>query len=195
MSSWIEPDGMVHGTFRLAATEGKRLTTAIDAAVRRAHLGGRPGGASADASCPWPSIAQQRADALVELLTGGGVDITTEVVVHLRGDGATYDDGTPIPWPDLESVLPESFVRALIHDADRRPINASGRQRNPTARQRAVVLEQQSACVDCGSTEFLELDHDPAYEETGHTVVGELVPRCLRCHRLRHGDDRRRRRR
>jgi 5-methylcytosine-specific restriction endonuclease McrA len=186
VSWWIEPDGMVHGNFRLPATEGKQLTAAIDTLVRRAHLGGAPGNASADASDPWPSIVQQRADALVALITGGGTKFVTEVVLHLRGDGATFDDGTPIPWPDLEALLPESFVRALIHDADRRPINASGRQRHPTARQKAVVLEAHGACVDCGSTDFLEFDHDPPYTRTGRTVVDELVPRCWPCHRRRH---------
>jgi hypothetical protein len=195
VAHWTEPDGMIHGTFRLPAAEGKRLTAAIDTRVRRAHLHGAPGDASADASpLRWPSVAQQRADALVELVTGGGTRIVTEVVMHVRGDGAAFDDGTPIPWPEIEHVLPESFVRALIHDADRRPIDASSRRRHPSARQKAVVRERHPGCVDCGSTELLEFDHDPPYEHTRRTIVDEIVPRCWPCHRKRHGDDRRRRR-
>ncbi len=190
--SWrTDPDGMIFGSFRLAAVEGKLLTSAIDTLVSRFVPGGAVSSdASADASFRrWPSIAQQRADALVKLLTQGGGHFVTEVVINLRGDGATYDDGTPIPWCDLERMLPEAFVRALIHDAEGRPINASARRRSPSTRQKRVVMAQDRACVDCGSTEFLEYDHDPPFEQSGQTVVDELVPRCRTCHRTRHRDD------
>jgi hypothetical protein len=188
--SWrIDPDGMVHGAFRLPATAGKQLTAAIDAVVRRGHLRGSLADASADASRMWPTMAQQRADALVELLTGGGARVLTEVLIHLRGDGATYDDGTPIPWSELEQLVPEAFVRALIHDAESRPIDASSRRRHPSARQRRVVIERDGGCVDCGSIEFVEIDHDPPYAESGRTIVRELYARCSLCHRMRHRDD------
>ena len=39
-----------------------------------------------------------------------------------------------------------------------------------------MVLEKHPACVDCGSTEFLEFDHDPPYEQTGRTRVDQLWP-------------------
>ena len=142
---------------------------------------------SVDASAAgWPSFAQQRADALARLLRAGGTDVLTEIVINVRADGATYDDGTPIPWPELERVAPESFVRALIHDAEGHPINASSRRRHPSARQRRVVAARDGACVDCGGIDFLEFDHEPAYEETHRTVVEELRWRCLTCHRVRH---------
>ena len=67
-----------------------------------------------------------------------------------------------------------------------RLVNASGRRRHPSARQRKVVRERDRACVDCGSTELLVFDHVPSFEETGHTVVNELELRCWRCHRDRH---------
>jgi hypothetical protein len=129
---------------------------------------------------------QQRADALIDLIEGGGSRWITELVVHVRGDGATFDDGTPIPWPELERIAPESFVRALIHDARSRPTDASSRRRHPSARQHRVVMERDGGCVDCGSAELLELDHDPPYARTGHTIVDELVARCWSCHRARH---------
>ena len=44
-----------------------------------------------------PSMAQQRADAFVPLFLGKNIEIATEVVIHVRGDGATFDDGTPPP--------------------------------------------------------------------------------------------------
>jgi hypothetical protein len=154
-----------------------------------------PDDASADASAEtsgepegsgWPTIAQQRADALVEIVDGGAGTPVAEVLLHVRADGCTFDDGTPITGTVVERIAPEAFLRALIHDANSRPINASGRQRHPTARQKRVVKERDRCCVDCGATEFLEYDHDPPYEDTLHTVVDELALRCRDCHRPRH---------
>jgi hypothetical protein len=179
--SWhVDVDGMVVGEFRLPPADAAVLTTAVDGLVRRNHRN-----ASADA-LRWPSIAQQRADALVALVRGGGTRIVTEIVLHVRGDGCTLDDGTPIPSTVVERIAPTAFIRALIHDARRRPINASSRQRRPTTRQRRLVQERDRQCVDCGSTDLLEFDHVPPYEESKHTVVEELRPRCPNCHHRRH---------
>ncbi len=196
----VEPDGMVVGWFRLPPLSAARLTAAVDAWVMRNGGPDRTeggGDASADASSPrtvdgspsrrrWPSMAQQRADALVALIADGGADVKAEVVLHVRGDGCTLDDGTPVPGSIVERIAPNAFLRALIHDAERRPINASGRHRHPTARQRRVVLERHRRCVDCGETELLEYDHRPSFEATKRTLVDELEPRCRDCHRARH---------
>jgi hypothetical protein len=37
--------------------------------------------------------------------------------------------------------LDDSFIRLLIHDTERHPINASSRRRHPTTRQKRVVME------------------------------------------------------
>lgn len=134
-----------------------------------------------------PSMAQQRADAFTLLFLDRDVQITTEVVIHVRGDGTTFDDGTPITSNAVCRQLDESFIRMLIHDPNRRPIDATNRRRHPTARQKRVVLEAHNhECVDCQSTELLELDHNPSFDETRHTVTTELEPRCAPCHRARH---------
>ena len=134
-----------------------------------------------------PSLAQQRADAFVLFFTGTNIDLVTEVVIHVRGDGSTFDDGTPITNNAVCQRLDESFVRLMIHDCERRPINASNRRRHPTARQKRVVLEANNhECVDCQDTELLELDHNPPYYQTLQTVTTELEPRCGPCHRARH---------
>ena len=137
----------------------------------------------------WPSLAQQRADALVECISGGGAAISTEVVIHVRGDGATLDDGTPITISAVAKLIDSSFIRLLIHDVERRPINASSKQRHPTARQRRVVKERDRVCIDCGSSELLQYDHVPDFAETKRTVVDELRLRCATCHRFRHSKD------
>ena len=134
----------------------------------------------------WPTLAQQRADALVALLTNGGADIVTELVIHVRGDGCTLDNGTPVPDHAVARLIPTAFIRMLIHDANRRPINASRRQRFPTTRQKRVVRARDQRCIDCGATDLIQYDHEPDYDITNHTIVEELHCRCSRCHRTRH---------
>ena len=134
-----------------------------------------------------PSLAQQRADAFVLLLLGKNIELVTEVVIHVRGDGTTFDDGTPVTNNAVCQRLDQSFVRMLLHDIEGRPIDASNRRRHPTTRQKRVVLEaHHHECVDCQSPDLLELDHNPPYEQTQHTVTTELEPRCAPCHRARH---------
>jgi len=140
-----------------------------------------------DDSFAIPSLAQQRADAFVLLFLGRNIDLTTEVVVHVRGDGTTFDDGTPVTDNAVCKRLDRSFVRLLLHDMQGRPIDASNRRRHPTTRQKRVVLEAHNhECVDCQSPDLLELDHNPPHEQTKHTVTTELEPRCAPCHRARH---------
>ena len=78
----------------------------------------------------------------------------------------------------------------MIHDNNRKPIDATNKRRHPTTRQKRVVLETHDhRCVDCDTTDLLELDHNPPYSETGHTITTELEPRCAACHRARHRQD------
>jgi Domain of unknown function (DUF222) len=185
---WFHDDihGMAVATVRLPPEEMAKVSGAIERRVRD-----RRPDASADASDRWPSLARQRGDAFVELWNEccGRPATTTEIVLHVRGDGNTMDDGTPVPDSLIERVAPTSFLRALIHDADGRPINASGRHRHPSSRQRRVVHERDRRCVDCGTTELLDYDHDPPWERSGHTVVDELHLRCVTCHHRRHRTD------
>ncbi len=160
------------------------MPAAVDALVRQ-----RAADASTDASANggvWPSIAQQRADPLVELATEGGAAVETEIVLHVRGDGCSLDDGRPVAGSIVERIAPASFLRVLIHDAERRPINASGRHRHPTDRQKRVVKERDRVCVDCGGGELYEYDHDPDFEISQRTLVEELRLRCCNCHHDRH---------
>jgi hypothetical protein len=191
---WLDVDGMVVGSFRLSPADAVRITTPVDALVVQRRPEPRCADASADASgneARWPSIPQQRADALVELFGGGGASSSVEIVMHVRADGCSLDDGTPMAGSVVERLVPDAFLRALIHDAESRPINASGKQRHPTARQRRVVQARDCACVDCGATEFLQYDHEPDHEQSGQTVVDELRLRCWSCHRARHRRQRR----
>jgi hypothetical protein len=189
--SWrLDPDGMVAGSFRFPPGSAAPFASVVDAQVLRAQRGiHAPAGGSSSPNVTkwsWPSIAQQRADALLALLTNGGANILTEVVLHVRGDGCTLDDGTPIAGSVVERIAPTAFLRALIHDANGRPINASSRRRHPTTRQKRVVRERDRGCIDCGSTDLPQYDHQPDYEQTHHTITEELWIRCPTCHHKRH---------
>jgi hypothetical protein len=176
----IDVDGTIVTTMRHAPADAAYFQAAVDSIVRTNRSR-----ASADASERWPSLAQQRADAVTDLARDGGGSTSTEVVLHVRGDGCSLDDGTPIPQRVIERIASESFIRALIHDAEGRPINASGRQRHPTARQKRVVKERDRTC-ECGSTDLLDYHHDPAFEITHQTVVSELEAKCAICHHREH---------
>jgi hypothetical protein len=183
-----DPEGLVVGTFRLPPTEAATITTPVDTLVLQSKpiRPDAPADASVGPHMRWPTTGQQRADALVKLVTNGGAAIATEIVMHVRADGCTLDDGSPIAESVVERIAPTAFLRALIHDAEGRPINASGRQRHPTNRQRRVVKARDGACVDCATTDFLQYDHEPDFEITRRTVVDELYLRCWACHRARH---------
>ncbi|MEZ5410390.1 MAG: DUF222 domain-containing protein [Acidimicrobiales bacterium] len=174
-----EPDGMTVYTCRLPPLPAAHLDAALTTRIMRSRP--RP-----NHDGDWPTLGQQYADALTELLTHGTGPTVTEIVLHIRGDGCTLDDGTPVPSTVVERIAPEAFLRALIHDAEGRPVDASNRRRHPTTRQQRVVHERDRACLDCGEHHLLHYDHVPAWEQTHHTVTTELQLRCAPCHRRRH---------
>lgn len=177
-----EPDGMVTFTARLPPLVAGQLISRLTTHV----MSRRP---TTTAIEQWPSLAQQHADALAALLCEGSGPLTTELIVHVRDDGASLDDGTAIPMSVVERIAPEAFIRALIHDAENRPISASAKRRHPSTRQKRVVKERDRVCVDCGASTLLEYDHVPDFAQTGRTVVEELQLRCAPCHQRRHDQE------
>jgi Domain of unknown function (DUF222) len=174
-----EPDGMVTFTARLVPLISGTLISRLGTQVMTTRRAVEP-------TETWPSLAQQHADALEQLLSAGVGGLTTEIVIHVRSDGATFDDGTPLPISVVERIAPQAFIRALIHTADGRPVNASPKRRHPSARQKRVVKERDRACVDCGASTLLQYDHVPDYDVSRRTVVEELQLRCAPCHHHRH---------
>ena len=193
MSTRVEPDGMGSVHIRLPAIDAARMQAAVDARVMQSRR--------RDPDFPNPSLGHQRANALLELLgcrdnpppraQAATAKVETEVIVHVRANGCSMHDGTPIAENTVASLIDDSFIRMLIHDAENRPVNASTRRRHPTTRQRRVVDERDPCCVDCGSHELLEYDHDPEHSITARTHTDELFRRCPRCHTRRHQQQRR----
>ncbi|UDY36434.1 DUF222 domain-containing protein [Dermatobacter hominis] len=173
----VEPDGMGRIVVRAPMIAIQAIHTAVDLRVRQGIV---PAG---DRS----SLARQRALALEDLMTNGpGAIVDTQVVLHVRADGCTLHDGTPVASHAVAQLVPTAMIRALIHDVDGKPIDATNTRRHPTARQRAVIDERTPTCIDCGSAELLEYDHDPPFSETGHTVTDQTRQRCAPCHRAFH---------
>ncbi len=174
-----DPDGMLSFTVRVPPLLGGTFVAALTARVMKSAPRQQADGT-------WPTLAQQYADAFEAILSEGAGRVRTEVVIHVRGDGTTMDDGTPIPVSVVERIAPESTLRAMIHDAEGKPINASGRHRYPTVRQKRVVKERDRGCVDCGSTQLPTFDHNPDHAITKRTIVDEVELRCAPCHWQRH---------
>ncbi|MCP3934300.1 MAG: DUF222 domain-containing protein, partial [Actinomycetia bacterium] len=127
--------------------------------------------------------------ALGDVIEAGGGRYLYEIVIHVTGDGCHLDDGTPLTQNTVARLIPHAFIRALIHDSERRPIDATNRRRHPTPRQKRLVKARDTACVECGRRDLLNYDHVPAHEITGHTLTTQLELRCSPCHTQRHNLD------
>ena len=196
-------NGGLSFTMRLTPARAAILTAAVDEHVMRSDdrepadptdvvdptERGNDATASRESHPRWASLAQQRVDALIDIISAGGTNVVTEVILHVRADGCTLDDGTPIGGSIVERIADTSTLRAMIHDAESHPINVSGRHRHHTKRQKLVVKERDQRCVDCGSTDFLEHDHVPDFNHSKRTLVEETQLRCSRCHTARHRRD------
>lgn len=177
--SWrCDGDGTVVMWCRLPPEMASVVCASIDHRVTTAHA---PAGAS---------LAQQRADALVDVVAGGGASTVTEIVLHVRGDGNTLRDGTPISDHAVAAILPESFVSLLLYDMEGHPIDASPRRRAPTRRQRRVLDERDVECAHpgCHSRTFLEYDHVVRRADHGPTVLANLQRLCGAHNRARERD-------
>ncbi len=176
-------DGTRTTTIRSDGAMGGALQAAIDAELMRVALNREPDG-------NWPTIAQQRHDALKRIIGGSGGtkqgNIDYEVVLHIRGDGCTLDDGTPITASAVARLIDTAFIRLLIHDAESNPVNTSTRQRHPNPQQKRLIKERDRGCIDCGRRELLVHDHNPPWENTHHTHTDEIELRCAPCHRTKH---------
>jgi hypothetical protein len=126
---------------------------------------------------------------VVDLLAGAertAGSVAAEIIIHLRADGITLHDGTPLSRSTVAGLIDEAFIRVMIHDAQSHPVDVSERHRHPTPRQKLVVDERHPVCADCGTEELLEYHHEPPFEVSGRTVIDELDRRCGRCHDRRH---------
>jgi hypothetical protein len=197
-----EPDGMVRITALLAPVDAAAVCAVIDKTVTVT-----PMGVGNDAAVPCPTLGQQRADALVVVVTKSDIAdhshageyadieagatsdtdarnlksrVDTEIVVHVTEDGNSLADGTPLTEHAVTRMLPEAFVSLLLLDNRRQPIDASPRRRFPTRRQRRVVDARQDECQHpgCHARALLQYDHKQPYPLGGTTTIDNLQRLC-----------------
>ncbi len=193
-----EPDGTVTITARLTPAAAGAVCAVIDAQPTRStpaemHPAESAPGPSAEAAAEsgsdaragasrsFPSLAQQRADALVTVITQGrSGKVDAEVVVHVTAGGNTLEDGTPLSNHTVTAMLPDAFVSLLLLDARRNPIDASFRRRYPTPRQRRVIDARHDECQQpgCHTHDFLQYDHIHPYTAGGPTMLDNLQRLC-----------------
>jgi hypothetical protein len=179
--SWrTGPDGMVTITARLAPADAAGVCAMIDKTVTVTPMGASDDSdGDPDGACP--SLAQQRADALVTVVTEAGAGtVDTEVVVHVTSEGNALADGTPLTGNAVTRLLPDAFVSLLLLDNQRQPIDASPRRRYPTRRQRRVIDARQNECQypGCHARALLQYDHKQPYPLGGPTILSNLQRLC-----------------
>ena len=186
--SWrTEADGTMVLTIRLPPERAGAITVKVDAEVMAAPTNA-PAGASR------PTLAQLRADAMVTICeAGGGAAAPTELVIHAHEteDGrlvGVLPDGTPVPGPVVSELSCASTIRALMHDSEGKPIDASPGRRGPTKRQMLLLLERDKHCTHpgCRSKVFLHAHHEVHRLDGGPTVLANLRLLCGFHHRLEH---------
>ena len=180
MRTRTEPDGTVSISLRLPPLQAGIVERAVEAQVMRRTMQREPDGT-------WPTLAQQRADALTELVTSNA-NHRFEVLIHVDHTGCRFPDGTPLTDTTVTGLLDQAAVRLIVHDTNGRPVNASDARRRPTIRQKRTTQTSQPACTQCGTTHLPNLHHTTPHAQTGHTRTDQLQTLCTPCHRKHHKD-------
>ncbi|MET1003676.1 MAG: HNH endonuclease signature motif containing protein, partial [Acidimicrobiia bacterium] len=104
--------------------------------------------------------------------------------------------GGPIPVSLARELAKDAFLKAVLHDGvNIHTVAHFGRYR-PAALQTALDLGAPPefdgvTCVDCDRRFHLEWDHVDPCANGGSTSLGNLQPRCPRCHDAKTERDRR----
>ena len=185
--------GSVRFFGRVPADQGAALIEALETAAENVE------GARDDPACPpgWsrPPLSARRADALVDLLTGGGA--VTQVVLHAdpealacQAERADQRGGNVLYLRDGPAV-PAERARRLAGDcqvsfAD---LNHGRAQRLVTPHQRrAIELRDGRVCAfpGCDRTHGLQVHHLTHWIHGGATDLGNLAQFCTAHHHLLH---------
>ena len=185
--------GSVHFFGRVPADQAAALVEAIETRAAELHSG------PDDPSCPedWsrPSIAARRADALVDLVTGGGA--TTQIVLHADPEAlacqAERDEQRAGQVCNLRDgpAIPSELARRLACDcqisfAD---VNHGRAQRLVTPLQRkALEIRDGRVCAfpGCERAHGLQAHHLIHWIHGGRTDLSNLALFCPTHHHLLH---------
>lgn len=190
----VDPDrdGMSWLSLLVADEAAARVMARLDEAA--ADLGGAPD----ERRTP----DQLRADAAVDLLTGGlagsarvraTVMVTVPVLTLLGAsdEPATLDGVTPIDADTARRLAADapSFVRLLTHPVSGAVLDLDRTTYRVPADLKRAVLARTPGCVfpGCGSRgQQTDLDHIRDWARGGATSAANLAPLCRRHHRMKH---------
>lgn len=196
--TWIEPDGMGRIDARLDPVSFTRFTSFFHPFQEEAFDAARKAGAR-------EPVDRYRADALVAMAeataaTEGSREAATGAKTRNRlpseaivivdrgallrgypvdGERCEIEGFGPVPVAVAREIMEDSFLAAVVTDGvDIRRVVHLGR--HPTRMQKTALAVRDPACMvpRCGRTDRLEAHHTPAFEESHHTTLDELVRTC-----------------
>jgi hypothetical protein len=186
--SWSDKDGAYRFEGKTTAAVGARLEAAIgaeaDNVFKAAYAEGRRESARA-----------YRADALANLVCGGGARVDTTVVIRVDAQRLAGGEGTcettstgPVPVEEaLGAILAGAFVKVVARrGVDITKVAHVGR-RLPAELKTAVFERDGYACVrpGCGAAQHLEVHHYRVdFARGGATAYWNLATVCSRDHDL-----------
>jgi hypothetical protein len=166
-----EADGSVSITVRLPAD----LAMPVIAAVQQATV--------VERGVP---RSRSAADAFVELITGRAEVPRPEIVVHVDGAGARFDDGPPVAVEIAECLACDGSVTTLSDTPDGPVVR--DRRRAPSPRQRRWLAQRHDTCqfIGCDHTGSFDAHHVVAHAKGGKTGISNLARLCWFHHRIVH---------
>lgn len=189
--AWVTDDGGVRVDALLSAIDGARLITALEKETRAMFR--RASGAGITE--PYDRL---RADALVELVTGRGSRVISQVLVRvdaaalrrgevLEGEVCEIDGVGPVSVEHARSVIGDGFLTLLVRDgADIRTVTST--KRGVPRKVRMALYERDQGCVvpGCTASRSLETDHWRVdFGRPGPTELDNLCRLCPVHHRLK----------
>jgi hypothetical protein len=190
VTSTSTDDGLVRVVALLDADEAAIVLGALDARAEQAWREERPA-----PEAPLPEVSTRRADALVELATGGLVEGPDPIVrgervgVHVlvdekvltgeRSDGVCLIEGI--------GTISADTARRLLCDSSVR-VNLGRSQRSVSRRQRQALHLRDRGCrfPGCRAHRFVDAHHVTPWERGGCTDLDNLLSLCPAHHRLFH---------
>jgi hypothetical protein len=192
--SWTDGDGAYCYEGRTTAATGARLDAAIQAEADRVFKQAYAAGLREPAGA-------YRADAVANLLTGGGAEVKTEVVIRVDarrlagGEGMCETSTGSVPVEEaIGAILARAAVRVVVRDGvDITTVSRAGR--HITSELKTAVFERDShTCVrpGCGSSQHLEMHHYRLdHAKGGPAAYWNLATVCSHDHDLiSHGSHR-----
>ncbi|MBV9936760.1 MAG: DUF222 domain-containing protein [Actinobacteria bacterium] len=185
--SWTNDEGAYCYEGKTTAAVGARIEAALSAEAdnvfKAAYAEGRR-----------ESGAAYRADALENLICGGGAKVDTQVVIRVDaerlagGEGVCETPTGPVSVDEaIGAILADAFVTVVVRDGvDISTVARPGRHR-PALLESAVFERDDYRCVrpGCGATQHLEVHHWRVdYGKRGPTAYWNLATLCSHDHDL-----------